>query len=385
MAYTYTTRHKAPTEQPRQAKAAQPAFAAPAHTPSAAEANLRPVDLPVAIQAKMEASLGADLSAVKLYESEAVAEHGAQAVAQGNRIAFAPGMLDFASTKGQALLGHELSHVVSQAKGEVTGGGFLNDAALEARADREGAMAAAGEQIYTGPVSAPLSAASPVSSVGPMQAKKESAEEKRARQADEQAERIIALQMGNTLFSNSRDLAVIQREKEFGILSDEENDELLGLQQNGVSDDVLRALARKRVDSQRMIASEHTFDTVLNRDREESMVRHARGYDAMRVSAVENFFRNLNMLDENPNGTERRAAMMSSETNNYLSELDPVDAQDFQKGAQITDDVAHFDFDQRHSDWYRRAQEDANFRVLQRNREALRDTKKGFWARLFGR
>ena len=137
MAYTYTTRHKAPTEQPRQAKAAQPAFAAPAHTPSAAEANLRPVNLPAAIQAKMEASLGADLSAVKLYESEAVAEHGAQAVAQGNRIAFAPGMLDFASTKGQALLGHELSHVVSQARGEARGGGFLNDAALEPRAEKK--------------------------------------------------------------------------------------------------------------------------------------------------------------------------------------------------------------------------------------------------------
>ena len=91
------------------------------------------------------------------------------------------------------------------------------------------------------------------------------------------------------------------------------------------------------------------------------------------------------MLDENPNGAERRAAMMSSETNNYLSELNPVDAQDFQKGAQITDDVAHFDSYQRYSDWYRRAQEDANFRVLQRNREALHETKKGFWARLFGR
>ena len=38
---------------------------------------------------------------------------------------------------------------------------FLASSALEARADREGAMAAAGEQIYTGPVTHALSSASP--------------------------------------------------------------------------------------------------------------------------------------------------------------------------------------------------------------------------------
>ena len=75
MSYTYTERKKAvPAEQPRQRSAQLPA----ASLPSAAEADLRPVDLPGAIQTKMEASFGADLSAVKLYESEAVAEHGAQ-------------------------------------------------------------------------------------------------------------------------------------------------------------------------------------------------------------------------------------------------------------------------------------------------------------------
>ena len=130
----------------------------------------RPVDLPGAIRAKMEASFGADLSAVKLYESQAVADAGAEAVAQGSRIAFAPGALDFASASGQALLGHELSHVVSQARGEVTGSGFLNDAALDARADQEGTMAAAGGQVYAGPVTAALSSAAPAA--GPMQARK---------------------------------------------------------------------------------------------------------------------------------------------------------------------------------------------------------------------
>jgi hypothetical protein len=46
---------------------------------------------------------------VKLYESQAVADAGARAVTQGSKIAFAPGMLDFTSYGGQALLGHELS------------------------------------------------------------------------------------------------------------------------------------------------------------------------------------------------------------------------------------------------------------------------------------
>ena len=137
--------------------------------PSQAQMGHR-VDLPDAIRAKMEESFGADLSAVKLYESQAVGDAGAEAITQGSSIAFAPGMLDFTSYGGQALLGHEISHVVSQQRGEVSGGGFLNDSMLEARADREGAMAAAGQQAAM-PVS-PLSAVSAAPASGPMQAKK---------------------------------------------------------------------------------------------------------------------------------------------------------------------------------------------------------------------
>ena len=119
---------------------------------------------------KMENAFGADLSAVKLYESEAVKDAGANAVAQGSSIAFAPGMLDFSSYGGQALLGHEISHVVSQARGEVTGSGFLNDHTLEARADREGAMAASGQTVAV--PTAAMSAVSAASAAGPMQADK---------------------------------------------------------------------------------------------------------------------------------------------------------------------------------------------------------------------
>ncbi len=130
----------------------------------------RRVDLPDAMRSKMETAFGTDLSAVKLYESETVAQAGANAVTRGSDIAFAPGMLDFTSFGGQALLGHEISHVVSQQRGEATGGGFLNDRALEARADREGAMAAAGRSVAM--PAGPLSSAGTGSAAGPMQASK---------------------------------------------------------------------------------------------------------------------------------------------------------------------------------------------------------------------
>ena len=80
-------------------------------------------------------------------------------------------MADFSSRSGQERLGHELSHVMSQRSEQVRGAGFLASASLEARADREGAMAAAGEQVYTGPVNHALSNASPSHSAAePMQA-----------------------------------------------------------------------------------------------------------------------------------------------------------------------------------------------------------------------
>ena len=131
------------------------------------------VDMPTVMREKMEDSFGMDLSGVKLYENRAVAEAGAEAVAQGSKIAFAPGKLDFSSLRGQELLGHELSHVASQARGEVKGSGFLNDSALEARADRDGLMAARGMSVTAGygGASAALSNASAASAAGPMQAK----------------------------------------------------------------------------------------------------------------------------------------------------------------------------------------------------------------------
>ena len=195
MSYTYEQR-KRPPGQTETAPVRKSNAVHSAMTPAAAQSAHR-VDLPDAMRAKMESAFGADLSDVKLYESQAVADAGAEAVTQGSSIAFAPGKLDFASSGGQSLLGHELSHVVSQARGGVTGSGFLNDQALEARADREGAMAAAGQQVYSGPVTGALSSAAPaVSAAAPMQAKRKSKEEKRQERAQKNVDRLYRIQAG---------------------------------------------------------------------------------------------------------------------------------------------------------------------------------------------
>ena len=165
MAYSYQRRKRPQGQQstePERTTAPGPgmdALMTGAARPTAAQKGTS-FDLDAAMKAKMENAFG-DLSAVKLYRSQAVADAGAEAIAQGNEIAFAPGKTDFSTKAGQERLGHELSHVMSQRSGQVRGSGFLNNAALEARADREGAMAAAGQQVYAGPVSHTLSDAAP--------------------------------------------------------------------------------------------------------------------------------------------------------------------------------------------------------------------------------
>ncbi len=179
MSYTYANRKRTESAAPAKDTAAQPsmdALRSGAAQPTAEQMGHR-VDLPDAMRSKMEDAFGADLSAVKLYESQSVADAGAKAMTQGANIAFAPGMLDFTSFGGQSLLGHEISHVVSQARGEVTGGGFLNDHALEARADREGAMAAAGQTVAM--PTAALSTVTAASAAGPMQAKDKDEQKKK--------------------------------------------------------------------------------------------------------------------------------------------------------------------------------------------------------------
>lgn len=126
--------------------------------------------IPDDVRTGMENSFRTDLSGVNLYESDMVADGGAEAVASGNDIAFAPGKMNFDTMEGRTLLGHELSHVVSQSRGEVSGHGVVNDAGFESRADSEGMHAAemsfsddfGGSGAELSPMGAGLEAAAPM-------------------------------------------------------------------------------------------------------------------------------------------------------------------------------------------------------------------------------
>jgi len=99
----------------------------------------------------MEASFGADFSPVRVHEGAEVKQVGALAYTRGANIHFQSGRYDPDTQSGQALLGHELTHVVQQRAGRVEapqqdgdGTAPINaDAGLEAEADRMGAWAAA--------------------------------------------------------------------------------------------------------------------------------------------------------------------------------------------------------------------------------------------------
>lgn len=105
--------------------------------------------IPDALKQRMEDSFGVDFSSVRLHpESSKAPEVGALAYTQGTDIHFAPGQFKPDSAAGRQLLGHELTHVVQQAKGRVLptteiGGMLVNDdASLEREADMLGARAA---------------------------------------------------------------------------------------------------------------------------------------------------------------------------------------------------------------------------------------------------
>ena len=79
MSYSYDTRKK-PAGKAGVANTAAPPEAVQTNlTPMATDKGNR-VDLPDAMRAKMENAFGADLGAVKLYESQAVAAAGARQV-----------------------------------------------------------------------------------------------------------------------------------------------------------------------------------------------------------------------------------------------------------------------------------------------------------------
>ena len=92
-----------------------------------------------AVRERMGAALAADLSGVRVHDDAAsgrlAASAGASAVAAGTDVAFAPGQYAPGTLIGDALLAHELAHVVQQ-QGATTVARAASEQALEADADR---------------------------------------------------------------------------------------------------------------------------------------------------------------------------------------------------------------------------------------------------------
>lgn len=116
-------------------------------TPPAPGRTGRP--LPEPVRAKMETAFGHDFSQVRVHEDGNAAALGATAYTRGHDLHFAPGRYRPETQSGQALIGHELTHVVQQRAGHVAipqgkGAPINADPRLEAEADRQGARAAQG-------------------------------------------------------------------------------------------------------------------------------------------------------------------------------------------------------------------------------------------------
>jgi len=98
------------------------------------------------VMARMSQSFGMDFSGVQVYRSDAMAGTEMHGMAQGNKVVIGSDV-NLNTTAGQAILGHEFSHIRAQSMGIGTGNGLLRDAALEHRADSEGMLAARGMNI----------------------------------------------------------------------------------------------------------------------------------------------------------------------------------------------------------------------------------------------
>jgi hypothetical protein len=123
----------------------QESTAAPQRPPHGTD----PTGMPARLRAKMEDVMGADFSDVRVQTgSDRAVQLRALAFAQGNEIHIAPGHWAPETTQGQALLGHELGHVLQQRAGRVAASSNLgtarlnHDPALEQEADALGERAA---------------------------------------------------------------------------------------------------------------------------------------------------------------------------------------------------------------------------------------------------
>lgn len=109
-------------------------------------------EMPPTVKHKMETFFDSDFSDVRVHVGPEASSIGAIAFTLGTDIYFAPGQYDPHTTRGQELLGHELTHVVQQRDGRVanpfnSGVAVVQDTSLEDEADRMGALVAAQRKV----------------------------------------------------------------------------------------------------------------------------------------------------------------------------------------------------------------------------------------------
>ena len=113
--------------------------------------------LPEPIQKKMEAFFNTSFADVRVHIGNEAPSIGALAFTHGADLHFAPGQYNPHSTRGQQLIGHELTHVVQQRAGRVrsplgSGIAVVQDPVLEAEAECMGIRAT----TFQGPVQAKM-------------------------------------------------------------------------------------------------------------------------------------------------------------------------------------------------------------------------------------
>ncbi|MEV4758651.1 DUF4157 domain-containing protein [Micromonospora sp. NPDC049559] len=113
--------------------------------------------LPTELQARMEEAFDADFSGVRVHRDSAHADTlGVRAYTRGEEIHLASEHYRPETESGQALIGHELAHVVQQRQGRVgvtgqaRGHEFNDDHGLESEAETLGRRAARGESARVG-------------------------------------------------------------------------------------------------------------------------------------------------------------------------------------------------------------------------------------------
>ena len=127
--------------------ALQDVFAGKRHADSSMMGHSR--NLAPSIAAKMSRAFGMDLTGMQVYQSDAMAGSDMKGMAQGNKVVLSSDV-DLNTTAGQAILGHEISHIHAQSQGIGMGNnGLYENAALEQQADTEGLLAAQGRSIYS--------------------------------------------------------------------------------------------------------------------------------------------------------------------------------------------------------------------------------------------